>query len=88
MTAPVRENDHRRAPAGNQGKTVRTGAFRFVPAQGHRAWEEPRHEQFTLRTAWSLFDAFTEAGKSTSPRAQMEGSLRLASLFRRELPLS
>jgi uncharacterized protein DUF932 len=52
------------------------------------AWEEPRHKEFAPRTAWSLFNAFTEVQKGTPPRAQMEGSLRLSSLFRRELPLS
>jgi len=52
------------------------------------AWEEPRHEEFAPRTAWSLFNAFTEVQKSASPRFQMEGSLRLSSLFRRELQLS
>ena len=52
------------------------------------AWEEPKHEEFTPRTAWSLFNAFTEVQKGTPPRAQMEGSLRLSSLFRRELSLN
>ena len=52
------------------------------------AWEEPRHEEFAPRTAWSLFNAFTEVQKGTPPRAQMEGSLRLSSLFRRELSLN
>lgn len=52
------------------------------------AWEEPRHEAFAPRTAWSLFNAFTEIQKSNAPRAQMEGSLRLSSLFRRELALN
>jgi hypothetical protein len=51
------------------------------------AWEEPRHEAFRLRTAWSLFNAFTEVQKGGSARLQMEGSLRLSSLFRRELQL-
>jgi hypothetical protein len=46
------------------------------------------HEEFTPRTAWSLFNAFTEAQKGAPPRMQMEGSLRLSSLFRRELSLS
>ncbi len=45
-------------------------------------WEKPEHEEFQPRTAWSLFNAFTEVQKGLSPRAQMEGSLRLASLFR------
>lgn len=52
------------------------------------AWDEPRHEEFALRTAWSLFNAFTEVQKGACPRAQMEGSLRLSSLFRRELKLT
>jgi hypothetical protein len=51
-------------------------------------WEEPKHEEFGPHTAWALFNAFTEVLKSASPRAQMEGSLRLSSLFRRELGLS
>lgn len=52
------------------------------------AWEEPAHTEFLPRTAWSLFNAFTEAQKGAPPRAQMEGSLRLSSLFRRELSLN
>ena len=51
------------------------------------AWEEPRHEEFALRTAWSLFNAFTEVEKGAGPRQQMEGTLRLTALFRRELHL-
>ena len=51
------------------------------------AWEEPRHPEFVPRTAWSLFNAFTEVAKTSPARAQMEGSLRLSSLFRRELSL-
>ena len=52
------------------------------------AWEEPPHAEFLSRTAWSLFNAFTEVQKGAPPRAQMEGSLRLSSLFRRELSLN
>lgn len=52
------------------------------------AWESPVHEEFRPRTAWSLFNAFTEDQKSASPRIQMEGSLRLSQLFRRELQLN
>ena len=48
------------------------------------AWEEPQHEEFASRTAWSLFNAFTEVQKGSSPRSQVEGSLRLSSLFRKE----
>jgi hypothetical protein len=52
------------------------------------AWDEPRHEQFRPRTAWSLFNAFTEVQKGSGPRSQMDGSLRLSTLFRRELSLN
>lgn len=51
------------------------------------AWKEPKHEEFRSRSAWSLFNAFTEVLKSSGPRSQMEGSLRLSALFRRELLL-
>ena len=52
------------------------------------AWEEPRHEEFAPRTAWSLFNAFTEVQKHSGPRARMEGSLLLSSLFRSELTVN
>lgn len=52
------------------------------------AWERPAHEAFRSRTAWSLFNAFTEVQKSSAPRAQMEESLRLSRLFRREFALA
>jgi hypothetical protein len=51
-------------------------------------WEGPRPEEFAPRTAWSLFNAFTEVQKGSPPRAQMEDSLRLSALFRRELQLT
>ena len=49
------------------------------------AWEEPRHEEFAPRTAWSLFNTFTEIQKGTTAHAQIETSLKLTALFRREL---
>lgn len=48
---------------------------------------EPKRPEFEPRTAWSLFNAFTEVPKG-APRAQMEGSLRLSALFRRELQIA
>jgi hypothetical protein len=52
------------------------------------AWEHPRQpELFGGRNAWLLFNAFTEVLKTRSPRQQMEDSLRLSELFRRELTL-
>lgn len=52
------------------------------------AWEEPRHDEFRSRSAWSLFNAFTEVLKGAGPCTQMEGSLRLTALFRRGLQLA
>lgn len=49
------------------------------------AWRYPVHEEFTDRTAWSLYNVFTEMVKSRSPRAQVEGTLRLSRVFRSEL---
>ena len=46
------------------------------------AWEEPKHVDFQPRTAWSLFNAFTEVAKSRSPRAQLDGTLRVTGVFR------
>lgn len=51
------------------------------------AWEKPKHEEFESRTAWSLFNAFTEIAKGRSPRAQVETGLRLSSTFRGVLAL-
>jgi hypothetical protein len=49
------------------------------------AWERPKHEEFAPRTAWSLYNAFTEIAKSRSPRAQVEVGLQLSALFRESL---
>ncbi len=51
------------------------------------AWEKPQFSEFDPRTAWSLYNAFTEVQKSRSPRVQVEGSLRLTELFRSSLNL-
>jgi hypothetical protein len=51
------------------------------------AWEKPKHEEFAPRTAWSLFNAFTEVQKTRSARAQVEDGLRITRLFREALAL-
>jgi hypothetical protein len=51
------------------------------------AWEHPRYEDFAPRTAWSLYNAFTEVQKVRSPRAQMDDTLRLTGVFREVLAL-
>lgn len=50
-------------------------------------WDNPRHEEFKPRTAWSLYNAFTEVTKTRSPADQMEGTLRLTRSFREALAL-
>jgi hypothetical protein len=50
-------------------------------------WRHPIHEDFRPRTSWSLFNTFSELVKSRSPRAQMDGTLRLTDVFRQTLNL-
>ncbi len=50
-----------------------------------RAWDTPQHEQFEPRTAWSLYNAFTDVMKLRCARAQMEGGLRLSGVFREQV---
>jgi hypothetical protein len=45
------------------------------------AWDRPKYPEFEVRTAWSLYNAFTEVTKSRSPRFQMAGTLRLRRVF-------
>jgi hypothetical protein len=52
------------------------------------AWENPSHSEFEPRTAWSLYNAFTEHAKSRSPGAQFEDTLRVTGVFRRVLGLA
>jgi hypothetical protein len=49
------------------------------------AWEQPAYPEFQPRTAWSLYNAFTELAKSRSPRGQMEDTLKVTGVFRRVL---
>jgi hypothetical protein len=49
------------------------------------AWENPKYPPFEPRTAWSLYNAFSEVEKSRSPRLQMQNTLALSRLFREEL---
>jgi hypothetical protein len=49
------------------------------------AWEEPAYPEFQPRTAWSLYNAFTEFAKSRSPRVQIEDTLRVTEVFRNVL---
>lgn len=43
-------------------------------------WDEPRHDEFKPRNAWSLFNSFTEVMKS-SPRQLPQRSIRLHRVF-------
>lgn len=51
----------------------------------YREWINPSHEEFAPRTAWSLFNAFTEIYKSTSPFALPLRSQRLHHLLDRQI---
>ncbi len=44
-------------------------------------WREPDHECFEPRTAWSLFNAFTEATKKANPHTQIRRGEALQRLF-------
>src|SRR5439155_23364020 len=47
-------------------------------------WESPRHEEFKPRTAWSLFNAFTEVLKPravSAPQAFVAQTIRLNGLM-------
>jgi len=49
-----------------------------------KEWEEPRYEEFQPRTAWSLFNAFTEVLKPravTAPQAFVAQTIRLNGLM-------
>jgi hypothetical protein len=49
-----------------------------------KAWEEPAHEEFKPRTAWSLFNAFTEVLKPravAAPQAFVAQTIRLNGLM-------
>lgn len=49
-----------------------------------KEWEEPRHEDFKPRTAWSLFNAFTEIIRNraiTSPQTFVAQTIRLNGLM-------
>lgn len=47
-------------------------------------WHEPKHEAFAPRTAWSLFNGFTEVSKERSAGLQISSTLSLNALFNRE----
>lgn len=49
-----------------------------------QAWEEPTHEDFKPRTAWSLFNAFTEALREravSAPQQFVAQTIRLNGLM-------
>jgi hypothetical protein len=46
-----------------------------------REWRAPSHEAFEPRTAWSLFNAFTEAHKQVNPHTALRRGEALYGLF-------
>ena len=53
-----------------------------------KEWGEPSFPEFTVRSAWALFNAFTWAQKQRSPKSQMDDTLRLTKLFREEFSIN
>lgn len=51
-------------------------------------WRKPRHPEFEPRTAWSLFNAFTEVQKRTGPHAALHRGEALHGLFDAAVGLS
>ncbi len=79
------------APADTHHLMVEAVRARVLPASKLpkviEAWDAPTFPEFEPRTAWSLYNAFSGAIRSRSPRSQMEDTLRLTNVFRRELQL-
>lgn len=50
-----------------------------------REWHEPSHREFDPRTCWSLYNACTEALKSSPPRSILERHLHLSRVLGREM---
>ena len=46
-----------------------------------REWRAPSHEAFEPRTAWSLFNAFTEVHKQVNPHTSLRRGEALYGLF-------
>jgi hypothetical protein len=64
---------------------IRAAEARIVSYAGIRQvndeWLHPAYENFAKRTAWSLFNAFTEVAKRYTPFAQAQRTLTLTRLF-------
>ena len=67
---------------------VRAAAAGVISFAGIRKvrkeWIAPSHEAFRARTAWSLYNAFTEVAKAYEPISRSQRTLALTALFRRE----
>jgi hypothetical protein len=46
-----------------------------------REWREPSHEAFLPRTAWSMFNAYTECFKTLNPHTAVRRGEALHGLF-------
>ena len=67
---------------------VRAAASGVISFAGIRKvrkeWLAPSHDAFRERSAWSLYNAFTEVAKSYEPIPRSQRTLMLTGLFRRE----
>jgi len=65
-------------------RAAATGVISYTGIRKVRQeWLTPSHEAFHPRSAWSLFNAFTEVAKSYEPVARSQRTLALTGLFRR-----
>ena len=46
-----------------------------------REWHKPKHDAFEGRTAWSLYNAGTEALKTTPPMHRMKRQIEMHNMF-------
>jgi hypothetical protein len=68
-----------RAPRYSENTQLESTELQKVCAE----WEEPRHDEFRPRSAWSLLNAFTEILKprSIAPQALVAQTIRLSGLM-------
>jgi len=63
--------------AGAREGVLSWSALRHVD----RAWRRPPHQDFEPRTAWSLYNAFTEVARDRSPEVQLKALRGLRAVF-------
>lgn len=80
-------NDRDAAHAILQSHEDKLINFRYLEGVD-KLWRNPPHAEFEPRTAWSLYNAFTETAKEISPPRQLRLLSGLRPLFEREFQLA